>query len=51
VVFIGEQGVWTRAILPVDDSLGMPDAEDISNLSDLVGTRSGHLCVTTMSRR
>jgi hypothetical protein len=30
-------GVWTRAVLPVDDSLGMPDAEDISGLCDLVG--------------
>jgi hypothetical protein len=37
VVFISKQGVWTRAVLPVDDSLGMPDAEDISNLCDLVG--------------
>jgi hypothetical protein len=22
VIFIGEQGVWTRAVLPVDDGLG-----------------------------
>jgi hypothetical protein len=24
VIFIGEWGAWTHAVLPVDDSLGMP---------------------------
>lgn len=38
VIFIGEQGVWTHAVLPVDDSLGMPDEEDITGLCDLVGS-------------
>jgi hypothetical protein len=38
VIFIGGQGVWTRAVLPVDDSLGMPDEEDITGLCDLVGS-------------
>jgi hypothetical protein len=38
VVFIGEWGIWTRAVLPVDDSLGMPDQEDITRSCDLVGS-------------
>jgi hypothetical protein len=38
VIFIGEQGVWTHAVLPIDDSLGMPDEEDITGLCELVGS-------------
>jgi hypothetical protein len=38
VVFIGEGGVWTRAVLPVDDSLDMPDEETITGLCNLVGS-------------
>lgn len=25
VIFIGERGLWTRPVLPVNDSLGLPD--------------------------
>jgi hypothetical protein len=38
VVFIGEWGVWTRAVLPVDDRLDMPDRKTITGLCDLVGS-------------
>ena len=38
VIFIGEWGAWTHAILPVDDSLDMPDKENIAGLCDLVGS-------------
>jgi hypothetical protein len=38
VIFIGEWGVWTRAVLPVDDSLDMPDRKTITGLCDLVGS-------------
>ena len=38
VVFIGEGGIWTRATLPVDDSLDMPDEENITGLCHLVGS-------------
>lgn len=39
VLFIGEWGVWTHAVFPVDDSLGMPDdGEDITGLCGLVGS-------------
>ena len=37
VMFIGKWGVWTHAVLPVDDSLGMPDEKNITGLCDLVG--------------
>jgi hypothetical protein len=37
VIFIGEWGVWTHAVLPVDDRLDMPDKESITGLCDLVG--------------
>ena len=37
VVFIGEWAAWTHAVLPVDDSLGMPDDENLTDLSDLIG--------------
>jgi hypothetical protein len=32
VIFIGEWGVWTRAVLPVDDRLDMPDGKSITGL-------------------
>ena len=38
VIFIGEWGVWTHAVLPVDDRLDMPDTESISGLCALVGS-------------
>ena len=38
VILIGEGGVWTRAVLPVDDSLDMPDEENITGLCQLVGS-------------
>ena len=38
VIFIGEWGVWTRAVLPVDDRLDMPDEENIASLCALVGS-------------
>jgi hypothetical protein len=38
VVFIGIGGIWTRAALPVDDSLDMPDEEVITGLCHLVGS-------------
>jgi hypothetical protein len=38
VIFIGEGGIWTRAVLPVDDSLDMPDEETITGLCHLVGS-------------
>lgn len=38
MIFIGEWGVWTRATLPIDDRLDMPDQETITGLCDLVGS-------------
>ena len=38
VIFIGEWGVWTHAVLPVDDMLDMPDRKSITGLCDLVGS-------------
>jgi hypothetical protein len=38
VIFIGEWGVWTHAVLPVDDRLDMPDRKSITGLCDLVGS-------------
>ena len=38
VIFIGEWGVWTHAVLPVDDRLDTPDKESISALCALVGS-------------
>ncbi len=38
VMFIGEWGVWTHAVLPVDDRLDMPDKENIAGLCALVGS-------------
>jgi hypothetical protein len=38
VMFIGEWGVWTRAALPVDNRLDMPDAENIAWLCDFTGS-------------
>jgi hypothetical protein len=37
VMFIGEYGVWTHAVFPVDDRLDLPDEENITGLCDLVG--------------
>ncbi len=37
VIFIGEWGVWTHAVLPVDDRLDVPDKESITGLCALVG--------------
>ena len=38
VIFIGEWGVWTHAVLSVDDRLDMPDRKSITGLCDLVGS-------------
>jgi hypothetical protein len=38
VIFIDEGGVWTRAVLPVDNSPDMPDEETITGLCHLVGS-------------
>ncbi len=38
VIFIGEWGAWTHAVLPVDDSLGMADDENLIGLCDLIGS-------------
>jgi hypothetical protein len=38
VTFIGEWGVWTHAVFPIDDRLDMPDEEQIVGLCDLVGS-------------
>jgi hypothetical protein len=44
-LFIGEWGVWTHAVLPVDDRLDTPDMESISGLCVLVGSlMSAPLC-------
>jgi hypothetical protein len=37
VVFLGPAGVWTHAVLPVDDRLDKPDPEHITRLSRIVG--------------
>jgi hypothetical protein len=36
VVFLGQAGAWTHAVLPVDDRLDKPDAEHITRLSKIV---------------
>jgi len=41
VIFIGAWGVWTHAVLPVDDRLDMPDQETITGLCDLAGRLVG----------
>jgi hypothetical protein len=38
VMFIGEWGVWTHAVLPIDDRLDMPDEEQIVGLCNLIGS-------------
>src|SRR5580693_6556881 len=38
VIFIGEWGVWTHAVLPVDDRLDVPDKDSITGLCALVGS-------------
>ena len=38
VIFIGEWGVWTHAVLPVDDSLDIPDRKSIAGLCDLAAS-------------
>ncbi len=37
VVFLGETGVWTHAVLPVDDRLDKPDPDHIAHLCTMVG--------------
>ena len=36
VVFLGQAGVWTHAVLPVDDRLDKPDPEHITRLAKIV---------------
>lgn len=36
VVFLGEEGVWTHAVLPVDSRLDKPDHEHITRLAKIV---------------
>ena len=38
VIFIGDWGAWTHAVLPVDDGLGMPDDKNLTGLCDLIGS-------------
>ena len=38
MICIGEWGAWTHAVLPVDDSLGVPDDENLTGLCDLIGS-------------
>jgi hypothetical protein len=38
VIFIGEWGVWTHAVLPVDNRQDLPDRKSISGLCDLVAS-------------
>jgi hypothetical protein len=33
-----QMGVWTRAVWPLDDSLGMPDEADITGTCDLIAS-------------
>lgn len=37
VVFLGQAGVWTHAVLPVDDRLDKPDPDHIARLCTMVG--------------
>ena len=37
VIFIGERGAWTHAVLPVDDSLGLPDDEHLRGFRGRAG--------------
>ncbi|HXC85307.1 MAG TPA: 1-acyl-sn-glycerol-3-phosphate acyltransferase [Trebonia sp.] len=37
VVFLGAAGVWTHAVLPVDNALDKPDPGHITHLSEIVG--------------
>jgi len=37
VVFIGEWGIWTHAMLPIDDRLDMPDRRHVTRLCEIVG--------------
>ena len=32
VIFLGKRGIWTHAVLPIDDRLDMPDREDIADV-------------------
>lgn len=41
IIFIGRWGAWTRATLPVEDSLVMADKESIAGLCDLAGSLIG----------
>jgi hypothetical protein len=36
VVFLGEEGIWTHAVLPVDSRLDKPDTEHITRLAKIV---------------
>jgi hypothetical protein len=38
VIFTGAWGVWTHAVLPVDDRLDIPDQDNIAGLCDLIGS-------------
>jgi hypothetical protein len=38
IIFAGRWGAWTRASLPIDDRLDMPDTENITGMCDLVGS-------------
>lgn len=37
VVFIGEWGIWTHAMLPIDDALDMPDRRQVARLAEIAG--------------
>jgi hypothetical protein len=41
IIFIGPEGAWTHATLPVEDSLSMANKEGVAGLCDLVSTLIG----------
>ncbi len=41
VIFVGKRGIWTHAVLPIDDRLDMPDRQDIAGLC-----RRAAVCLT-----
>lgn len=38
LIFIGARGAWTRATLPIDDRLDMPDQKSIGDFCNLIAS-------------
>jgi hypothetical protein len=38
IIFVGSEGAWTHATLPIEDSPGVADTEGIAGLCDLVAS-------------